>query len=315
MRFEEPYLLALLLLLPVVLLAKRFFGREGAAADYSNVSLLAGYRPTWRLRYRWLPTAVRAVALALLVVALARPQAGQANSDLPGQGIDVALVFDASSSMGAAFDNNASRLEVAQRVITEFIDGRANDRIGLVVFRSTSIVLSPLTLDYQALDLLVGSVDQLTLPDGTAIGVGLADAENLLRESRARSRVAILLTDGENNVLDIEPAAAAQIAKTLGIRVYTIGLIDANASAQGKLNVDERALQEMAQLTGGQYYPAKSEQALAAIYQSIDELEKSRVGRPQFGAYDELAVYFLAAALALLAIELALRVRVWREAT
>lgn len=315
MRFEDPYLLALLLLLPVALLAKRFFAREGAAADYSNVSLLAAYRPTWRLRYRWLPTAVRAVALALLVVAIARPQAGQANSELPGQGIDVALVFDVSSSMGAIFDNNESRLDVAKRVISDFIGGRTNDRIGLVVFRQTSLVLSPLTLDYQALKQLVDTVEQLTLQDGTAIGVGLADAENLLRESRARSRVAILLTDGENNVQDIEPAAAAQIAKTLGIRVYTIGLIDPNTSAQGKPNVDERALREMAQLTGGQYYPAKSEQALAAIYQSIDELEKSRVGRPQFGAYDELAVYFLAAALALLAIELALRVRVWREAT
>ncbi|HLF77699.1 MAG TPA: VWA domain-containing protein, partial [Dehalococcoidia bacterium] len=168
MRFEDPYLLALLILLPVALLAKRIFAREGAAADYSNVSLLAGYRPTWRLRYRWLPTAVRAVALALLVVSIARPQAGQANSELPGQGIDIALVFDASSSMGATFENNDTRLEVAKRVISDFIGGRTNDRIGLVVFRQTSIVLSPLTLDYQALEQLVGTVDQLTLQDGTA---------------------------------------------------------------------------------------------------------------------------------------------------
>jgi Ca-activated chloride channel family protein len=137
----------------------------------------------------------------------------------------------------------------------------------------------------------------------------------MLRESRARSRVAILLTDGENTTGSIEPLAAAQIAEALGVRVYTIGVIAPGARGAGNLNVNEAALREMAMLTGGQYYPAESEQALEAIYANIESLEKSRVGRPQYGAYDELAVNFLAGALALLALELGLRGTVWRQAT
>jgi len=311
-RFADPYFLALIALVPLLLFLKGRFVREDASGRFSNLSLLASYRPTWRVRFRWLPTAVRASALALLVVALARPQAGQADSELPGQGIDIALVMDVSSSMGTTFSGQESRLKVAQRVLSDFIAGRENDRLGFVVFRDGSLVLSPLTLDYDALKRLVESVGQINLSDGTAIGTGLSDGLNLLRESRARSRVAILLTDGENNSGSIEPLQAARIAEALGMRVYTIGLI---ARSGNSVNVDEKALQEMAQVTGGRYFGAENEQALAQIYESIDELEKSRVGRPQFGAYDELAVYFLVFALLLLAGELALRTTVWKQAT
>jgi Ca-activated chloride channel family protein len=203
-----------------------------------------------------------------------------------------------------------NRLDVAKRVLVDFIEGREEDRLGLVIFRATSIVLSPLTLDYDALTSVTEEVGDVTLEDGTAIGVGLGDALNLLRESRARSRVAILLTDGENNAGDIEPLAAARIAETLGVRVYTIGVIEA-----GRRTVDGEALKEMAELTGGRYFPASSEQALEAIYASIDQLEKSRIDRSQFGTYDEYAMYFLAAALGLLALELFLRNTLWRQAT
>jgi Ca-activated chloride channel family protein len=153
------------------------------------------------------------------------------------------------------------------------------------------------------------------LQDGTSIGVGLASAVDLLRDSRARSRIAILLTDGENTVGGIEPLAAARIAEALGIRVYTIGVIAPGSRNAGNLNVNETALREMANVTGGKYYPAESEQALEAIYTDIEQLEKSRIGRPQFGAYNELAVYFLIGALGLLALELGLRGTVWRQAT
>jgi len=313
--FADPYLLVLLAIIPLVVFLKSRRGREAGGGTYSDLGLLAGYRPTWRLRYRWLPTGLRALALVLVVVALARPQTGQAESELSGQGIDVALILDTSSSMATPFGQE-SRLAAAQRVLNDFIDGRENDRIGLVVFRNESIVISPLTLDYDALQQLVGRVSELNLADGTAIGLGLGEALNLLRESRARSRVAVLLTDGENNNRTIEPLAAARIAETLGIRVYTIGLIDSGARRSGgQVNVDERALAEMAQLTGGRYFPAESGEALAAIYDSIDRLEKSRVGRPQFAAYDELAVYFLMAALALITAEVGLRATVWRRAT
>src|SRR5205814_1231385 len=153
--------------------------------------------------------------------------------------------------------------------------GRREDRVGLVIFRETSVVLSPMTLDYDALSQLVGKVNDVNLPDGTAIGVGLSDALNLLRDSRARSRVVVLLTDGENNAGNIEPATAARLAQTLGIRVYTIGALDVRPRRGGQTNVDEKALTEMAKVTGGQYYPADNEETLSAVYKDIDRLEKS----------------------------------------
>lgn len=315
MRFEDPYLLALLALIPLLLFLLRRFPRESSAAAYSNLGLLAGYQTTWRLRYRWLPTAVRALAMALLVVALARPQVGRAETELPGEGIDIALVLDTSGSMAVSFGGDETRLAVAQRVLREFVQGRSEDRIGLVIFREASMVLSPLTLDYPALQRLLEEVPRINLPDGTAIGVGLADGVNLLRDSRARSRVVILLTDGENNAGNIEPLAAARIAETLGIRVYAIGIIDPRSRRAGRTEVDERALQEMAQLTGGRYFPAENPDALRGVYEGIDRLEKSRVGRPQYAAFDELAGYFLVAALLLLALEMGMRVSVWRQAT
>jgi Ca-activated chloride channel family protein len=315
MTFDNADLLFLLLALPVVLLLKWRTGDQAAPGRFSNLTLLGGLRPTWRIRYRWLPALIRAGALALLVIALARPQVGQADTVLPGQGIDIALVMDQSSSMGSASLGTGSRLAVAQRVLTDFIEGREQDRIGLVIFREEALVLSPLTLDYNALVELLDDAPSVPLPDGTAIGVGLASAVDLLRDSRARSRVAILLTDGENTVGGIEPLAAARIAEALGVRIYTIGVIAPGTRGTGNLNVNEAALREIADVTGGQYYPAESEQALQAIYASIERLEKSRIGRPQYGAYNELAIYFLIGALGLLALELGLRGTVWRQAT
>lgn len=315
MTFNDADLLLLLLAIPVALLLKWRAGDQATPGRFSNLGLLSGIRPTWRIRYRWLPTFIRAGALALLVIALARPQVGQADTVLPGQGVDIALVLDLSSSMASSSLGTGSRQEVAQRVLTDFIEGREEDRLGLVIFREDALVLSPLTLDYEALAQLLDQAPRVPLQDGTAIGVGLASAVELLRDSRARSRVAILLTDGENTVRGIDPLQAARIAEALGIRVYTIGVIAPGSRGAGNLNVNETALREMANVTGGQYYPAESEQALEAIYASIEQLEKSRIGRPQYGVYNELAVYFLIGALALLAFELGLRGTVWRQAT
>lgn len=315
MTFNDPNLLFLLLAIPGLLLLRWRTGEASTAGRFSSLGLLAGFRPTWRIRYRWVPTFIRAGALALLVFALARPQVGQAETVLPGQGIDIALVLDISSSMSSAALGDDSRQEVARRVLTDFVDGREEDRIGLVVFREESLVLSPMTLDYNALTQLLEQAPRVGLRDGTAIGMGLASAVDLLRDSRARSRVAILLTDGENTTGTVEPLTAARIAETLGIRVYTIGVIAPGSRSGGNLNVNEEALRRMADVTGGRYFPAESEQALEAIYASIDQLEKSRIGRPQFGAYNELAVYFIIGAMALLALELGLRGTVWRQAT
>jgi len=310
LRFADPYLLLLILAVPALMLFKARFVRDRAQAGFSDVALLEGFRATWRIRYRWVPTVLRAAALAVLVAALARPQQGQAESELPGQGIDIALVMDTSSSMSTTLGGE-SRLAVSQRVIKDFIDGRSEDRIGLVIFRDESLVLSPLTLDYAALKTLVDDVQRVNLSDGTAIGLGLGESLNLLRESRARSRVAVLLTDGQNNNRTLEPLAAARIAETIGVKVYTIGILDSRRGSSA--NIDEQALKQMAEVTGGRYFSADTPEALAGVYESIDQLEKSRVGRIQFAAYDELAWYFLGAALALLAIELALNAFVWRR--
>lgn len=311
MRFADPPLFVLLLAIPALLFIRRYLSDGGGTSGvFSSLGLLAGYRPTWRVRYRWAPTALRALALILLVVALARPQTGQAGADLPGEGIDIVLVLDTSSSMTIGYGQGQTRAESARDVLTEFIDGRADDRIGIVIFRNESLVLSPLSTDYEALKRLVGDAQQVNLPDGTGIGVGLAEAVNLLRESRARSRVAILMTDGENNNRMIEPMVAARIAETLGVRLYTIGVID----SRGAGGVDERALREMADLTGGRYFAADNPQALGEVYDSIDRLERSLVGRIQFVTYNELAIYFLAAALVVLALEQVLRATVWRRA-
>jgi Ca-activated chloride channel family protein len=315
MRFADPTLLLLLLLVPGFLLLRWRLTREPGAATFSNLSLVSSFRPTWRLRYRWLPTALRILALVLLVVAIARPQNGRAESEVPGEGIDISLVVDTSSSMTATF-GDSTRMESAKTVIKDFIEGRKDDRLGLVIFRERSLILSPLTLDYEALGRLVDEVDKINLNDSTAIGLGLSDGINLLRESTARSRVAILLTDGQNNAGSIQPGQAARIAETLGIRVYTIGLIERNARGTlSSANVDERALTEMAEVTGGRYFAAESEDTLQSIYESIDALEKSAVGRPTFLSYDELAPYFLVVALLLLAFEQLLRATVWRQAT
>ena len=314
MTFADPAFLVLLAVLPLLLFLRRRLPPESPPGVIPSLALLAAYRPTWRVRLAWAPTAVRAAALVLLVVALARPQSGQAENELPGQGIDIALVLDTSGSMSASLLGTDTRLVVAKRVLGNFVVGRKDDRLALVIFRDQSLVLSPPTLDYDALLGLISQVERVNLADGTAIGLGLADGLDLLRDSRARSRVVGLPTDGENNNRTIEPLAAARIAQTLGIRVYTIGVIDPTTRGASVANVDERALQEMANLTGGKYFPAESEEALGAIYDSIDSLEKSHVGRTQFAAYNELSIYFLAAALALLTAEALLRTTVWRRA-
>ena len=315
MSFAAPYFFALLLLLPVFVLLRRRWLRESAAGMYSNVGLLADYRPSWRIRYRWLPSALRVAAVALVVVGLTRPQVGHAESELPGQGIDIALVLDISSSMESSrLGNQNSRLEVAKDVLADFVSGRESDQIALVVFRQESLMLSPLTLDYKALEGLIEAADEVNLADGTGIGVAVGEAVNLLRESRARSRAIVLLTDGQNNNRTVEPLASAHLAKALGIRLYTVGVVDLRP-VPTQPGVDEVALQEMAELTDGVYFSAASPEALAAIYESIDALEKSRVSRKQFASYEEIGVYFLAAALALIAIEVLATASVWRRAT
>ena len=306
LQFDWPFALVLLAVVPLLALWQLRGSGARPAVLMSSLSNARAVAPTWRVRLRWLPAALRLTAVALLIVALARPQSGRADTLLPQEGIDIVLVLDTSTSMRQPVVDGDSRLEIAQRVLRAFVAERETDRLGLVAFRSRSFVLSPLTVDYSAFQSLVDSADELDLPSGTAIGLALTDAINLLRESKAESRTVILLSDGENNRPEVEPATAARIAQALGIRIYTIGVTDALPGAQFvPFQVNETALRTIADLTDGRDFSAAPE-TLGDVYDTIDSLERSRVGPERFAKMDELAPYALGLALAIVALELLL---------
>ena len=303
MQFAAPAALALAVLaLPVFLLART---RSRRLVRIPSTALLAGAPASLRLRLLPFLPILRVLAIVALAVAVAGPRVGDANAVVPSQGVDIALSLDISSSMNTSGFGGATRLEGAKKVIRDFIKGRADDRIGLVVFQRDALPLAPPSLDYQALDRMVSQLESGLLPDGTGIGVGLGSALNMLRESTAASRIVILLTDGEHNADSISPEAAAQLATALKIRVYTVGVVSTNAS--GRSEIDEKLLQAIADRTNGKYFKANNPQALADVYAEIGKLETSRVGRERFERFTQLAPWFAGAAAALLLADLMLR--------
>jgi Ca-activated chloride channel family protein len=314
LRFAAPWALVLFTAIPLV--AWLAWPRTSAGSlRIGSLAAASAVRPTWRVRLEPVLMLLRIGAIMLLVIAVARPQKGEATSEAQGEGIDIVLAFDVSASMTQPFGQGRTRLDAAKDVLSRFIEGRTNDRVALVAFQGSSITLSPLTDDYGAVDESVQGADQVRLADGTAIGTAIGESVNVLRGSNAVSRIVILMTDGESNAGEIAPLAAARIAERLGARVYTIGVVSrigAN-SQQSTLNVDERSLQEIADVTGGTYNRAEDPAALAQIYQRIDELEKSRFETQSFTRYDDIAPYFLAAAAALIALEVALRCTAFRR--
>lgn len=318
-RFENPWLLLLLLVVPVLLLYLRFRQAPPGVLRFATLTRFRGVRRGWRVRLRWVPTALRLLAIALLIVAVARPQRGRASTLVPSEGIDIALVLDVSGSMTASRLGPGTRLDVAKQVLVDFIKDREGDRMSLIAFRSRSTVLSPMTLDKRA---LIDAVTRISdnypptqvITDGTAIGLGVSEALNLLRDSRAKSRIMILLTDGANNVPDVPPLQAARLAEALHIRIYTVGVVDQPARGQRPASdVDEQALQEMANLTGGKYYRATSAEMLREIYAEISSLEKSDVGKEHYTVFDELAPYLFVPAFLLLLTEVGLSSLVFRR--
>jgi len=317
MSFATPWLL---LLLPLAALLPLWRWRRPAPRPVLAVADLAllvearGARTSWRVRLRWLPVALRIAAVALLILALARPQRGLAVTSIPEEGIDIALALDVSGSMSertllASGSPGPTRLEAAKEVIEDFLDRLGGDRAGLVIFQGRSLVMSPLTLDLAALKRTVAGTESGLVQDGTAIGLGLSEALNLLRESEARSRVVVLLTDGQNNAGDVQPLQAAQLAKALGIRVYTVGFTSERGSAQ----VDEAVLRRIATDTGATYHDASTPDELAEAYEEIGALERSRVGERRFTRYEEFAPWLAAGALGLLVAEAMLRGTVLRR--
>ena len=299
MEFAQPWALAAALaVIPVGLLA--FAVRRKGLPVPSAIGVLR-LPATLRLRLARLRPLLRLAAIALLAFALAGPRIGDANAVVKGEGIDIALSFDISSSMTTSQLGKETRLEASKQVIRDFIKGRENDRIGLVVFQRDALALSPPTLDYGALDKVVADTKSGLLVDGTGIGVGIATALNMLRESTAASRIVILLTDGEQNAPSLTPEDAAELASALHIKVYVIGVLDTGGSG-----VDAKRLRKLSEQTGGRYFSADNPEALADVYREIGDLEKTNVGRDRFQKFTALAPWFALPAALLLALDLVL---------
>ena len=320
MHFASPYYLWLLtLLVPMIGYYVWRTLQGGASIQISSVAGVVRAPRTVRYYLRHLPFALRAAAFALLVVALARPQDVEQNVRTNTEGIDIMLAIDVSGSM-LARDFKPDRITAAKEVAGSFIADRYGDRIGLVAFAGEAFTQSPLTTDQSTLQTLLARIRSGLIEEGTAIGNGLATAINRLRESNAKSKVIILLTDGENNRGEIAPLTAAEIARDQGIRVYTIGVGTRGTApyptvdffgnptvVQAKVQIDEKILGEIADLTGGRYFRATDNAKLQSIYDEINQLEKSKVEISQYTTYTEEYLRWAAAALALLLVEFLLR--------
>ncbi len=327
-QFQDPYLLLLFLALPVLALLTGKTGPE-AAVRFSSISLVKAITDKRRSRPGTWLFGLRLLALAALITALARPQLGKTNDTIEAEGIDIILTLDLSYSMRAldlSTNNNiVTRLDAAKKVVREFIDRRPYDRIGLVAFTGEAYVVSPLTLNH---DWLKKNMDRLELGEiqstGTAIGTALGASVNRLRDHEARSRIVILLTDGENNAGTIEPIGAAEAARSYGIKVYTIatgqkGNVPVAATRNGRVirnsegrpiyrghahsHYDEMELNKIATITGGLPFSAKRDGDLEKIYEKIDELEKTVVELRSYASFTELFMWPTLFSLALLGIE------------
>ncbi|MCB9158548.1 MAG: VWA domain-containing protein [Caldilineaceae bacterium] len=324
-QFASPGFLGLLALIPAYFVWRRITGLRyrNAGLRYPDLRVAKGARRSWRLALRPLLPLLRSAAVALIIVGLARPQSIQARDVIRGEGVDIALALDISGSMASLDFEPQNRLEAAKNVIDEFVGERQYDQIGLVVFASNAFNQSPPTVDHNVLRRVLNQTKlatELGIDDGTAIGMGLANAAGMLRDSQAKSKVVILLTDGVNNSGQIDPLTAADAAATLGIRVYTIGMgrpgrvpvpvTDAWGRASVMLQesqLDETTLQAIADKTDGVYFRAEDTAGLRQIYDEINSMEKSQIEIETYTNARELVGWVLVPSLALLLVEMFLR--------
>jgi len=324
MNFAYPYLLALLAILPVLYwYAKKRERRQTAGFLFSDTKKLP-IEKTWKVRLRNVPLLLRLLALGCCITALARPQQKNNIEITEGQGIDIVLCIDVSGSM-LAQDFKPDRMGAAKNVALDFVERRKGDRIGLVIFSGESFALCPLTTDKEVLRTQIQSIQNGMLTDGTAIGSGLASGVDRIKNSTSKSKVIILLTDGENTGGLIDPQTAKELAKTFSIKVYTIGVGTQGMASTPyqtplgvqmvteKVNIDEVLLKQIADETNGQYYRATDNAGLQKIYASIDMLEKSKVESTVFKKTTEQFHPWVLAALLLLFLELGLRLTMFRK--
>ncbi len=325
-EFAHPDFFYLLLLL-IPMIAWYVYKQRNAHATIriSTIQPLLRTKKSFRVYLRHLLFALRLAVIALLIVILARPQSTNNWENVSTEGIDIVIALDISGSM-LARDFKPDRLEAAKNLAIQFISGRPNDRIGLVVFAGESFTQCPLTTDHAVLINLLKDVKSGMVEDGTAIGVGLANAVSRLKNSEAVSKVVILLTDGVNNRGSIDPLTAAELAKTFGVRVYTIGIGSKGMApypvqdAFGRtfyqnmpVEIDESTLQQIADITGGKYFRATNNEKLREIYSEIDKLEKSKIAVKKFSKKQEEYLGFGILALILLVTEILLRNTVLRN--
>jgi Ca-activated chloride channel family protein len=314
MAFAYPYFLLLLLLLPLLAWLK---GKRGIppAFVYSSVQLVRGMQNISRSRPGGFLPSLRWIILGIFIVALAQPRLSKSTTEVKASGIDIACALDLSGSMNTGDyivnGQQVSRIDIAKPVIQKFIEGRPNDRIGLVVFAAQAFIATPLTLDHEY---LLDNIDRLGIgtinSDATAIGDGITTALNRLRDLKSKSKIIVLMTDGGNNSGKIDPITAAHAAQALGVKIYTIGLGNREIVQQMGLPPgylpDEETLQEIADLTGGKYYRADNAEKFVKIYAEIDKLEKTEAVINKYTEYRELFAWVVAGGLALLLIEIVL---------
>ncbi len=324
-EFANPEFLLLLVFLPILAFwYYKHFRKHYATITMSNLTMFQG-KSSWRGRWRSVLPVLRDVAVTLLIVAFARPQKLLVEDNIQASGIDILLTLDLSSSM-LAQDFDPDRLEVAKKVASDFVDKREYDRIGLVVFSGEAFTQCPLTTDHGVVKEFLSTLKCGFLQDGTAIGMGLATAANRLKDSPAKTKIIILMTDGVNNAGYFKPEDAMQLATTLGIKVYTIGVGSTGEAmspigrrSDGKyvfglvpVEIDETLLQNIADNTGGRYYRATNNKELEQIYAEIDRLEKSKIDVTTTKKRSEEFGTLLLAALILLVLELVLRYTIFR---
>ena len=323
--FAYPWVLYVLLIIPVMIAWYIFRGMKvQSSVKYSSVNIFKDIPSTLREKLRHIPFAVRLLAIGLLIVALARPQSFNSGENVTTEGIDIAMVLDISGSM-LAEDLKPNRLEAAKNVIDDFIKGRTSDRIGLVVFSRDAFTQCPLTIDYSVLRNLLLQIHSGMIEDGTAIGNAIANGINRLKDSDAKSKIIILLTDGVNNSGEVDPISAAEMAKTFGIRVYTIGVGTRGEAPYPvqtpfgiryqmmPVEIDEAVLQKISDITDGQYFRATNNQALKEIYDKIDKLEKTKIEITSYKNASERYHSWLWGGMILLLVELGLSKTILRK--
>lgn len=317
MQFQNPEILYILVVIPVIAVYYLFVGRRRASL---RVSTLGGERMPRTLRYwlRDLPIVLRLAALAALIIALARPVEVHSSTESSTEGIDIVLAMDISGSM-LARDFEPDRITASKHLASEFASMRVGDRISVVAFAGEAFTQCPLTSDKASVGTMLSRLRSGVVDDGTAIGNGLATAINRLRESGSKSKVVVLLTDGVNNRGQISPIMAAEIARDMGIKVYTIGvgtkgkapmpavdMFGNQTYVMADVEIDEQLLRNIAKTTGGEYFRAVDNEALKQIYARIDEMEKSEVQITHYTSYEELYFGWLLLGLLLLAAEFAM---------